>query len=219
MKANQNNEISLTMSVYEILERAHQAGEKLPSIRSIRSMIGHGSLTTISKAIHAWKVKQLQSKAELPEGLPEQAVKDISDAVWQAVLPILRERMELIQNQADERIELEKNEAAKIQETAAEALAEANAKEEALIEAKQREATLTESVAQLNGALNEARAANSELREAAEEMRKELDAALKEAAAAKAALASLKKMLPFLDPKLLAELSNAPLAGAFVTVG
>lgn len=199
---------SVVEAVYEILDKAQGANEKIPALRVIRATIGRGSLSTISDAVKQWRLDRLQSTGALPAAFTPENAKAVSDAVWAVVQPILAARAGDIQSQADHRIELEAGEAAKIREAAEEMLAEANSKEETLKRVQQHEAQLMENVAQLQGALEEARAGNTRLQAANAALHKELDEAIKEAAAAKAALTAFKDMLPFVDAKQLPKLSK-----------
>ena len=199
---------SVTEAVYDILTKAQNANEKIPTLRVIRATVGRGSLSTISEAVKEWRLEQLQSTGTLPTAFTPENAKAVSDAVWAVVQPILAARAGDIQSQADRRIELEAGEAAKIREAAEEMLAEANSKEETLKRVQQHEAQLMGSVAQLQGALDEARSGNARLQAANAALHKELDEAIKEAAAAKAALVAFKDMLPFVDAKQLPKLSK-----------
>ncbi len=153
-------------------------------------------------------MEQLQGNGSLPTAFTEQAAKAIVDAVWGVVLPILQERTEAIQSQADARIGVETSSAAKIREAAAEALAEAVAKEEERVKAQEQVTQLTGRIAELNGALNEAHALIGSLQVSLEEKNKQLNEALTRATSADTELAALKSMLPFIDPKHLSKLSQ-----------
>lgn len=206
--SNKISDKSVVEAVYEILDKAQNANERIPPLRVIRATIGRGSLSTISEAVKAWRLRQLQSAGTLPTAFTPENAKAVSDAVWAVVQPILAAHAGDIQSQADRRVELEAGEVAKVREAAEEMLAEANSKEETLKRVQQHEAQLMENVAQLQGALDEARAGNTRLQAANAALHKELDEAIKEAAAAKAALTAFKDMLPFVDAKQLPKLSK-----------
>lgn len=199
---------SVQEEVFEILDKAQQESKPTPSTRLIRTLIGRGSMSTISKAVQEWNAKRIAQCTTLPAQMPDEAVKIISDAAWKAFSMLMHEQINVMQERAKEQIEFEKREADQLRQTAEEMLAEAANKENAMRESQQSEIKSSESIANLSGALEEARATNAELRNSVEQMRQALDVALKDAAASKAALASLKKMLPFLDKERLPELSN-----------
>ena len=165
-------------------------------------------MTTINSLIKEWQIEQLQGTGSLPESFSEKAAQAIVDAVWGVVLPILQERAQAIQSQADARIGIETSNAAKIREAADEALAEALAKEEERVKAQEQVTQLTGRIAELTGALNEARALIGTLQASLEEKNKQLNEALTRAATADTELAAMKGMLPFIDPKHLSKLSK-----------
>ncbi len=205
---DKNNEIPLRDAVRDVLDKAAAAGAKQPTMRGVRAIVGRGSMTTISNIIKEWQIEQLQGTGSLPEAFSEKAAQAIVDAVWGVVLPILQERAQAIQSQADARINIETSNAAKIREAADEALAEAVAKEEERVKAQEQVTQLTGRVAELNGALNEAHALIGTLQVALEEKNKQLNDALTRAATADAELMAMKGMLPFIDPKHLSKLSK-----------
>lgn len=205
---DKNKEIPLRDAVRDILNKAAESGAKQPSMRSIRAIVGRGSMTTINSLIKEWQIEQLQGTGSLPESFSEKAAQAIVDAVWGVVLPILQERAQAIQSQADARIGIETSNAAKIREAADEALAEALAKEEERVKAQEQVTQLTGRIAELTGALNEAHALIGTLQASLEEKNKQLNEALTRAATADTELAAMKGMLPFIDPKHLSKLSK-----------
>lgn len=205
---DKNKEIPLRDAVRDILNKAAESGAKQPSMRSIRAIVGRGSMTTINSLIKEWQIEQLQGTGSLPESFSEKAAQAIVDAVWGVVLPFLQERAQAIQSQADARIDIETSNAAKIREAADEALAEALAKEEERVKAQEQVTQLTGRIAELTGALNEAHALIGTLQVSLEEKNKQLNEALMRAATADTELAAMKGMLPFIDPKHLSKLSK-----------
>ena len=59
----ESNQIQVRAVVRNILNKAKEAGEKLPTLRAIRAAVGRGSMTTISDIIHEW---QLERKHPMP---------------------------------------------------------------------------------------------------------------------------------------------------------
>lgn len=200
----ENNQIQVRSAVLDVLNKAKAAGEKLPSLRSIRAMVGRGSMTTIQDIVHEWQLGQVRSNSKLPDGFSDAMTKALGETVWNLILPILQEQIGAIEAQADDRVEVEKTCATKIREAAEEALAEANAKEEAFIEMQKKVAELAATNAEQLGALHEARAMIGQLQVANDELLKKFNEASTAAAAAQAKL----DMLPLLDPKHLADVSK-----------
>lgn len=58
-----------------IMERAAATGKAYPSLRTIRSQIGGGSLTSISKAVQAWHRARLVASGDLPASFSEEQSK------------------------------------------------------------------------------------------------------------------------------------------------
>lgn len=56
-------------NVFRFLDRISANGEEIPSLRTIRSEVGGGSLSTISKAVNDWKAANQSATAD-PHTLP-----------------------------------------------------------------------------------------------------------------------------------------------------
>ena len=79
-------------NVFRFLDRISASGEKIPSLRTIRSEVGGGSLSTISKAVNDWTVANQSSTADphtLPVTLSEEQLKILGDSIWNAFRPLL----------------------------------------------------------------------------------------------------------------------------------
>lgn len=79
-------------NVFRFLDRISANGEEIPSLRTIRSEVGGGSLSTISKAVNDWKVANQSSTADprtLPVTLSEEQLKLLGDSIWNAFRPLL----------------------------------------------------------------------------------------------------------------------------------
>ena len=50
-------------NVFRFLDRIRANGKEIPSLRAIRSEVGGGSLSTISKAVNDWKGANQSSTA------------------------------------------------------------------------------------------------------------------------------------------------------------
>ena len=194
---------SVRDSVREILESAQESDRQLPSIRAIRAKIGKGSLGTISEAVNEWKQEQLVQQGALPSGFEQREAENIIEAVWEVVAPMIRAQVEQIDSRAKARIQIEHDEASRVREAADEALASVEKKDRRLEELDEQVRGLQEDLAKLKGALEQANSEN--LRLAAENTRlhEALDKSLQEQAKAEASLQSMKRLLPFLDPKHL----------------
>ena len=194
---------SVRDSVREILESAQESDRQLPSIRAIRAKIGKGSLGTISEAVNEWKQEKLVQQGALPSGFEQREAENIIEAVWEVVAPMIRAQVEQIDSRAKARIQIEHDEASRVREAADEALASVEKKDRRLEELDEQVRGLQEDLVKLKGALEQANSEN--LRLAAENTRlhEALDKSLQEEAKAQASLQSMKRLLPFLDPKHL----------------
>ena len=79
-------------NVFRFLDRISANGEDIPSLRTIRSEVGGGSLSTISKAVNDWKVANQSSTTDphtLPVTLSEEQLKLLGDSIWNAFRPLL----------------------------------------------------------------------------------------------------------------------------------
>lgn len=194
---------SVRDSVREILESARESDRQLPSIRAIRAKIGKGSLGTISEAVNEWKQEKLVQKGELPSGFEQREAENIIKAVWEAVAPMIRAQVEQIDSRAKTQIQIEHDEASRVREAADEALASVEKKERRLEELDEQVRGLQEDLAKLKGALEQANTENLRLAAENTQLHEALDKSLQEEAKAQASLQSMKRLLPFLDPKHL----------------
>lgn len=79
-------------NVFRFLDRISANGEEIPSLRTIRSEVGGGSLSTISKAVNDWKAANQSATADphtLPVTLSEEQLKLLGDSIWNAFRPLL----------------------------------------------------------------------------------------------------------------------------------
>ena len=194
---------SVRDSVREILESAQESDRQLPSIRAIRAKIGKGSLGTISVAVNEWKQEKLVQQGELPSGFEQREAENIIKAGWEAVAPTIRARIEQIGSRSKTRSQIEHDEASRVREAADEALASVEKKERRLEELDKQVRGLQEDLAKLKGALEQANTENLRLAAENTQLHEALDKSLQEEAKAQASLQSMKRLLPFLDPKHL----------------
>ena len=194
---------SVRDSVREILESAQESDRQLPSIRAIRAKIGKGSLGTISEAVNEWKQEKLVQQGALPSGFEQREAENIIEAVWEVVAPMIRAQIEQIDSRAKAQIQIEHDEASRVREAADEALASVEKKERRLEELDKQVRGLQEDLAKLKGALEQANTENLRLATENTQLHEALDKSLQEEAKAQASLQSMKRLLPFLDPKHL----------------
>ena len=194
---------SVRDSVREILESAQESDRQLPSIRAIRAKIGKGSLGTISEAVNEWKQEKLVQQGALPSGFEQREAENIIEAVWEVVAPMIRAQVEQIDSRAKARIQIEHDEASRVREAADEALASVEKKDRRLEELDEQVRGLQEDLAKLKGALEQANSENLRLAAENTQLHEALDKSLQEEAKAQASLQSMKRLLPFLDPKHL----------------
>lgn len=79
-------------NVFRFLDRIRANGKEIPSLRAIRSEVGGGSLSTISKAVNDWKAANQSATADphtLPVTLSEEQLKLLGDSIWNAFRPLL----------------------------------------------------------------------------------------------------------------------------------
>ena len=194
---------SVRDSVREILESVRESDRQLPSIRAIRAKIGKGSLGTISEAVNEWKQEKLVQKGEFPSGFEQREAENIIKAVWEAVAPMIRAQVEQIDSRAKARLQIEHDEASRGRGAADEALASVEKKERRLEELDEQVRGLQEDLAKLKGALEQANTENLRLAAENTQLHEALDKSLQEEAKAQTSLQSMKRLLPFLDPKHL----------------
>lgn len=210
MAATIDTDLNVKAATRTILEQIAARGEEIPSLRTIRGMIGgKGSLTTISEEIAAWREERVQTQElNLPDGFGEEATRKMLDTLWTFVRPVMVAQAEAARKEADDRIRIQREEAAKIRSAAAEVLAEAEGKENERAELLAKVISLQSQVNSLQGALEEARAQLAQRDAKIAEKDAIKDEALQRAATATAELQSTTKLLPLLDPKQLERLAK-----------
>lgn len=192
--------------VYALLDKLKAKQDPIPSIRQIRTMIGSGSLTTISDAVRRWKYEQLQAVGQVPE-MTEEDIAAFGDLVWKAVEPFVQKKVNRINELAEARVVLEAQEASKLRTVAVEMLAEAESKEktsEAIrqqLEAKTRECValsvevdaLRREIEKLRETLQDVRNRNDQLLVGIEQVRDRAVAAEAEVRTLKSVMGLLQK--------------------------
>lgn len=191
-----------------ILEEAAAKGVPLPSIRGIRARIGRGSLGTISDAVKQWKKDRLPKERYIPRGFEEDEVKKLADFVWSLVQPVLMREIGEAESAAQARFDIESSEVAKLREAAEDSLAAGEKKDKYIAQLEARIADLQSKADALQAALTEVRAQLAEEKDARIAAVAEKEQARLAAASATVELQSMKKLLPFLDPKQLDKLSK-----------
>ena len=198
-----------------ILEEAAAKGVPLPSIRGIRARIGRGSLGTISDAVKQWKKDRLPKERYIPRGFEEDEVKKLADFVWSLVQPVLMREIGEAESAAQARFDIESSEVAKLREAAEDSLAAGEKKDEYIAQLEARIADQQNRIADLQSKADALQAALAEVRAHLAEEKAARTAAVAEkeqarlaAASATVELQSMKKLLPFLDPKQLDKLSK-----------
>ena len=116
---------------------------------------------------------------------------------------MIRAQVEQIDSSAKARLQIEHDEASRVREAADEALASVEKKERRLEELDEQVRGLQEDLAKLKGALEQANTENLRLAAENTQLHEALDKSLQEEAKAQASLQSMKRLLPFLDPKHL----------------
>lgn len=192
--------------VKALLDDLKAKQEPIPSIRQIRTMIGSGSLTTISDAVRQWKYEQLQAVGQTPE-MTEDDIAAFGDLVWKAVEPFVQKKVNRINELAEARVVIEAQEAAKLKAVAVEILAEAESKEKAVeairqaLNDKTRECValsvevdaLKREIEKLRETLQEVRTRNDQLQVGLEQVRDRAVAAEAEVKTLKSVMGLLQK--------------------------
>lgn len=193
-------------AVTALLEQLAAENQSVPPLRVIRERIGgHGSMETISETVRNWKCARLQAVGSLPTEFDDKAGEEILNAIWQAVLPVMQKHIEGIRKAADDRVELEHNEVCKLTEAAAEVFAASDRKNVEIARLQEREQELQSELSHARGALEKAQETIASLRCEMDLLRKDRDSALAQAASAQASAETIRKLVPFLDPKHLTE--------------
>ena len=120
--------MNIPEKVHAILDEAKAHDKPLPSLRSLRSQVGGGSLTTISEAVKSWRFAQLEAAGQIPQ-ISEKTKVHLADVVWQAMMPILQTQVEGVRQKAEAGIEIERAESRKLFSASEEMLREAESKE------------------------------------------------------------------------------------------
>lgn len=197
-------QINVRDAVRTLLEQVQAENREIPSIRTIRAQIGGcGSMQTIAETVKQWRCENLQSSGSLPTGFEQQDADQIIQTIWQSILPIMQRQVEGIQKAADDRIALERSEAAKLTDAANEVFAEGQRKDEAIAQGQVREQKLRDALAHDRGALQEAQETITQLRQEVQQLRLQLDKANQIASEERARADTIRKLVPFLDPKHL----------------
>ncbi len=199
--------MSINDTIHSLLDQAASQGQPIPSLRRLRAQIGGGSLTTISDAVKAWRLARLEESGQMPV-IDDKTKLEFGQLLWGVLQPELQKRIERVQAEADRKVAIEAAEANKLREAAEELF------EEAKTANHQAEAKLTQvaSIIKENTSLQEKidrlNQENERLKEAMaaslereERLRANLEKAKEAAAAAEASAITLRKMVPFLDPK------------------
>lgn len=201
--------MSINDTIHSLLDQAVAQGQPVPSLRQLRAQVGGGSLTTISEAVKAWRLARLEESGQIPTA-DEQLKLELGQLLWTVLQPELQKRIERIKAEADKRVSIEIAEANKLREATAELYEEAKAlnrqADKKLVEA---EATQKEN-ASLREKLERLERDNRELEKLLKASREletlhqaELVKAKEAAAAAEASAMTLRKLVPFLDPKYI----------------
>ena len=196
-------------AVWEILDKALADNKPIPSIRTVRSLLGGGSMNNISEAIRDWKLAHIPSKAP-PCGFNESTSKQIVDAIWKFASPSLEKRIEEERRICEEKVAIAKAEADKLVQTAQEELAEAKAMQAAVRQkiedtkkaAKESNAKLRDELSQLKGMMKALEAQNTQLIKTNVRLEEGIAKATAAKAAAEANLATYRQLFPLLEKTL-----------------
>ncbi len=178
------------------LDHAAQEGRAIPSIRTLRATVQRGSFTAITAFVKEWRLEHAPKTDVKPDGFDEASGKALSDAVWRIISPAVAARMAAVQKAADERIAVEREEAAKIASLAEEKLREAEAKESEFRKKDEAIRRLREASARLEGELAAARRDLEASKADYERLNSALNQSIEREAFATATLEAFQKMFP-----------------------
>lgn len=196
----------LQKTIWELLDKIQATNQPLPSIRAVRSMVGSGSMTTISDIVREWKLAHVPTGTVM-SGFDEATSKQIVNAIWKYACPSLEKRIEEERRICEEKIAITKTQAEKLIETAQEELAEAKALKAAAkqkIDAARQAAKETvekqrDEMAQLKGLVKALENQNHQLIREKVQQEKAVQKAIADKAAAEATLAAYRRMYPLLE--------------------
>lgn len=201
--------MSINDTIYSLLDQASAQGQPIPSLRQLRAQAGGGSLTTISEAVKAWRLARLEESGQMPTA-DEQLKLELGQLLWTVLQPELQKRIERIQAEADKKVAIEIAEASKLREAAAELYEEAKAlnrqADDKLAETesvKKDNASLQEKLERLEQDNQDLKELLKASRELEAQRQADLMKAKEAAAAAEASAATIRKLVPFLDPKFI----------------
>lgn len=118
--------MGMNEDVAAILQQRQHQGRPMPSIRQIRVLLGNkGSMTTISAAVKQWQMSLLKEEGLMPDGLTEEELRPIGQAIWQCIEPALRRHIQNARDLAQKKADLEKADAARVRQAADEIIDEA----------------------------------------------------------------------------------------------
>lgn len=199
----------LQKTIWELLDKIQATNQPLPSIRAVRSMVGSGSMTTISDIVREWKLAHVPTGTVM-SGFDEATSKQIVNAIWKYACPSLEKRIEEERRICEEKIAITKAQAEKLIETAQEELAEAKALKAAAkqkIDAARQAAKETvekqrDEMAQLKGLVKALENQNHQLIREKVQQEKAVQKAIADKAVAEATLAAYHRMYPILEQSI-----------------
>ena len=195
--------MDIRTAVNEELDKAVEAGERLPSLRVLRARIGRGSLTTISDAVKAWETERKACRNELPGTMPTGLRDELAGAAWKVLLSYLRSEIDAAVAAERAKNTAEIDAAASLRDEAEGMLAETRVKADEFERLKKRTQEQEIRILKLSAALTAAEKDVQALNKRLTNARKERDAALDEARTLRAENDAINRLIPFLDKKLL----------------
>lgn len=197
--------IEIKNKVKSILDDAVTRGLEFPSLRAIRAQIGKGSYSTIAEAVKEWKQAKMAA-ASMP--VTADLSMEESEAVWNAVSPIIAKRLTRQNECAESAWEETRREIDRLCQTAEDQLAEEQALKEARLKAEREREYLEYRNQALSKELEETKA---ELSRVATELGKErlmLQKAELEVSGLQAAVDTLRQVILVLKQKAIPKMSG-----------
>ncbi|MDO5532271.1 DNA-binding protein [Sutterella sp.] len=164
-------------AVWAILDASVERGEQIPSLRTIRTMLGDkGSFSTISDAVQVWRQTR-QPKASTINGLGAEFMTNIRTAIWAEVEPLLKKAADEARKEAVSSMAIEREETRKLRNAAEELFFETEYKNAHFKEALEAKAAQEKQIADLTEAKKDTEAKLKTAEDQLQEAQKQIKAA------------------------------------------
>ena len=166
--------------VFAAMDAELAAGNGVPSVRTVRALIGGGSLTDVSNFVRQWKAEHpAVSKAKAKVGFSEEETKTLLEAMWNVTNPIVQALAEArVAEMTAELVEQRKD----VDDLRAEALLDAQKAEKDLAQAAQMRTDARHRVEVAEKEMEALKTADAEKTATIEQLKKAVESADREKA-------------------------------------